>query len=91
MPVRQPIYLLLVAGLVASCGQSQTPDYDLVIRNGTIFDGSGSPGVKADVAIRGDRIVTIGEVSGNASKTVDANGLYVSPGFIERRRRCHLL
>lgn len=57
--------------------------YDLVIRGGTCFDGLGSPPVTADVAIVGDRIVEVGRVSGIARRTVDADGLYVAPGFVD--------
>lgn len=71
--------LVLVAGLLG-CGP---PDHDLVIRGGTVFDGSGAPGVVADVAIDGDRIVAIGEIDGSAERTIDAAGLYVAPGFID--------
>jgi N-acyl-D-amino-acid deacylase len=63
---------------------SQAPSavYDVVIRNGTIYDGSGSAGVRGDVAIRGDRIVDIGSFEGRGRNEVDASGLAVAPGFI---------
>lgn len=61
-----------------------TESYDLIIRNGQVLDGSGNPWIKADVAIRADRIAKIGDLSeATARRTVDANGLYVSPGFID--------
>jgi len=57
--------------------------YDVVIRGGTVFDGTGAPGRVADVAIAGDRIVAVGDVSDAwARRTVDARGLAVAPGFI---------
>src|SRR5215208_4026324 len=63
---------------------SQTPQYDLVIRNGRIVDGSGRAGYIADVAIKGDRIVSIGNLAqATASRTIDAQGLMVAPGFID--------
>ena len=71
--------LALAAGL-PGCGP---PDHDLVIRGGTVFDGTGAPGVAADVAINGDRIVAVGEVGGSAARTIDASGLFVAPGFID--------
>ena len=83
MSARQRILTLLVVGLVTACGPAEAPDYDLVIRGGTVIDGSGSPGVIADVAIQGDRIFVVGEVSGSAARTIDASGLYVTPGFID--------
>ena len=61
-----------------------SPAYDFVIRNGRIIDGSGNPWVSGDVAIRGDRIVKIGKVDASlAKRVIDAQGLVVSPGFID--------
>lgn len=57
--------------------------YDIVVRNGTIVDGTGTPGYPADVAVAGDTIVAIGKLEGEAAKTIDAAGLVVSPGFID--------
>ncbi len=57
--------------------------YDLVIKNGQIIDGSGIPGFRGDVAIRGGRIVGIGQVSGDAKKVLNADGLTVAPGVID--------
>lgn len=56
---------------------------DLLIRNATIVDGSGGPRYRADVGIKGGRIVEIGRVLTAASETVDADGLILSPGFID--------
>lgn len=58
------------------------PAYDLVIRGGTIYDGSGGAPFSGDVAIRGDRIVAVGRVSERGAREVDAKGLAVAPGFI---------
>ena len=60
-----------------------THPYDLVIRNGGVIDGTGSPARRADVAVTGDRIVKIGIVSGAAKRTIDATGHIVAPGFID--------
>jgi N-acyl-D-amino-acid deacylase len=57
--------------------------YDLVIRNGLIVDGSGAPGYAGDVAIVGDRIASIGDVEGSGYREIDADGLVVSPGFVD--------
>ena len=73
--------VLLVAS--ACAGPQSDASYDVVIRGGTVFDGTGAPPVEADVAIRGDRIVAVGEVEGEADRTIDATGLYVTPGFID--------
>jgi N-acyl-D-amino-acid deacylase len=56
---------------------------DLVIRGGTIVDGSGSPAVETDVVIAGDRIVQVGKHSGPAAEVIDARGKIVTPGFID--------
>jgi N-acyl-D-amino-acid deacylase len=58
--------------------------FDIIIANGTVVDGSGSPGYSADVGIVGDRVVAIGKLAGEASKkTIDATGKVVAPGFID--------
>lgn len=57
--------------------------YDLIIRNGTVVDGSGLPGYQADVAIVGNRIAKIGKITETADKEVDARGKVVTPGFID--------
>lgn len=59
------------------------PEYDAIVRNGTVFDGTGRPGFKADVAIAGGRIARVGNLAGaTAPVDIDANGLFVAPGFI---------
>jgi N-acyl-D-amino-acid deacylase len=69
--------LVLPAGLAA-----QAPEYDVVLRNGTVYDGTGAQPRQADVAIRGDRIVVVGQVSGRGKTEIDVKGLAVAPGFI---------
>lgn len=57
---------------------------DLIIKNGFLIDGTGNPWVKSDVAIKGEKIVNIGDLSGvQAGKIIDAKGLVVSPGFFD--------
>lgn len=59
-------------------------EFDLLIQNGTVIDGSGGPAKRADVGINGDRIVAIGTLpDASAKTTVDATGKVVSPGFID--------
>jgi len=57
--------------------------YDLVIKNGTIVDGTGAPRFRGDVAIDRDRIVEIGKVSESGKREIDASELIVSPGFVD--------
>jgi N-acyl-D-amino-acid deacylase len=82
--LRATAALLLLA--LAACGTPQAvpqPAFDLVIRNGTIYDGTGAAGRVADVAIKGDRIAAIGDLSAaSTSTTIDAGQLAVAPGFI---------
>ncbi len=60
-----------------------SPDYDLILRNGTVYDGSGGPGVAADVAIHSDTIAAIGDLADARGTTeIDVSGLAVTPGFI---------
>lgn len=75
--------LLLIAFLSLSLiTRAQT--YDLLIKNGKIVDGTGSPWYSGDVAIKDDKIVAIGKFpSTSAKRTIDATGLIVAPGFID--------
>jgi len=76
------LFLLLAAALVClTC--SRAPEYDLVIRGGTIYDGSGGPPFIGDVVIKNDTIALIGNAENlRGSVELDAKGLAVSPGFI---------
>jgi N-acyl-D-aspartate/D-glutamate deacylase len=57
--------------------------YDLLIKNGTVVDGTGAPRMQADVAIADGRIAEIGKVKDGAARVIDADGLIVAPGFID--------
>jgi N-acyl-D-aspartate/D-glutamate deacylase len=57
--------------------------YDLVIRNGTIVDGTGAAAYRGDIAISGDRIAAVGELDGAGKETIDADGHLVTPGFVD--------
>jgi N-acyl-D-aspartate/D-glutamate deacylase len=59
------------------------PDFDLVIKGGTVVDGTGAPGRTADVAITDGRIAHVGHVDGAAARTIDADGALVIPGFVD--------
>jgi N-acyl-D-amino-acid deacylase len=93
--------LLALAALIAACSGDAGPAappadaappgppperYDLLVRGGTVYDGSGKPGVVGDVAIRGDSIVAVGAAvprGSTAATEIDAKGLAVAPGFID--------
>src|SRR6266513_598299 len=70
--------------LVSAVPAVELPEkFDVVIKNGTVYDGTGSEGRKADVAIRADRIVGVGDFqNSSATNVIDARGLAVAPGFI---------
>jgi N-acyl-D-amino-acid deacylase len=65
----------------AACATTSQP-YDIVIRNGMIYDGSGGEAVRGDVAIRGDRIAAVGMVNGRGKTEIDAHGMAIAPGLI---------
>jgi N-acyl-D-aspartate/D-glutamate deacylase len=74
--------ILALTLVLGSC--AQTPQYDVVIRHGTVYDGSGSPGVVEDLAIQGDRVAARGALGGTRGRQeIDASGLAVAPGFID--------
>ena len=76
--------LLLAILLLAPAAHAQTVPYDLVIRNGHIIDGTGSPWYSGDIGIRGGRIAALGKLDGASTKrTIDARGMVVAPGFID--------
>jgi N-acyl-D-amino-acid deacylase len=85
---------MLAFGITASCaavgatartGQGRSEPFDIVIRGGSVLDGTGAAATRADVAIRDGRVVTIGVLSSSilAHRTIDATGLTVAPGFID--------
>jgi N-acyl-D-aspartate/D-glutamate deacylase len=57
--------------------------YDLLVKNGTLLDGTGAPQYRADIAVANGKIAEIGKITEGAKKTVDASDLVVSPGFID--------
>ncbi|HKE43042.1 MAG TPA: D-aminoacylase [Steroidobacteraceae bacterium] len=77
---------IVLALLIGSCGAQPgraTDSFDLVLKGGTVYDGSGKPGFVSDVGVRGDRVVAVGDLSkATAKKTLDVHGKVVAPGFI---------
>ena len=86
----RPTYLALVTALAAfavftlayTITKATAPAYDIVIRAGTIYDGSGEQPYEGDVAISGDTIAALGVVEGRGKREIEAVGLAVAPGFI---------
>src|SRR4051812_21357550 len=75
----KPGLLLVLATTLASA-----QDFDLLIRNGRIVDGTGNPSYTADLGLRGGKIAAMGRLAGKtATRTIDAAGLTVAPGFID--------
>src|SRR5262245_33576386 len=80
----QRLAIVVVVSLFVSCAAAPPPQYDLVIRHGTVYDGSGKPGVVEDLAIQGDRIAARGGLeNARGRQDLDATGLAVAPGFID--------
>ena len=80
-------FTVLMLGLSLIAGRhtfsQQPPMFDVIIRGGVVYDGTGAPGRRLDVGIRGDRIGAVGDLaSSQATRIVDATGLAVAPGFI---------
>ncbi|HTL34999.1 MAG TPA: hypothetical protein VL326_17840, partial [Kofleriaceae bacterium] len=74
---------ILILAACSSAHPRGRETYDVVITNGTVYDGTGGPPRKLDVAIRSDRVAALVEPgSARATKTIDASGLAVAPGFI---------
>ena len=83
MRARRGLALAAFLAVAAPALAAPEPRFDVVIRGGTVYDGTGSPGRRADVGIRGDRIEEVGDLARARAKTVvDAKGLAVAPGFI---------
>ena len=76
--------IVFLISFLATSTSSAQQTFDVLVQGGRIIDGSGNPWYKADIGIRGERIVSIGDLSNStASQMIDASGLVVSPGFID--------
>ena len=82
--LRRTILAALAALSLAACASTQSaPRYDVIIANGTVYDGSGGAPLRADIGITGERITAIGNLAGvPAGQRIDATGMAVAPGFI---------
>ncbi|MBI4623057.1 MAG: D-aminoacylase [Verrucomicrobia bacterium] len=80
-----PLWFPLLAALAAATTlRAAEPTYDLIISGGLVYEGTGAAPVRADVAVRGDKIVRVGDLAGAlAARRISANGLAVSPGFVD--------
>src|SRR5438067_10443618 len=75
---------VLFSSLLQHSDAAPPPQYDLLIKNGRVIDGTGRQGYTADIAIKGDRIARIGRLANaRARRVIDARGLVIAPGFID--------
>lgn len=94
-PRSSPLGRILALGAVATfagagCAPAE-PDFDLVLRGGTVVDGTGAPARTADVGVRDGRIVEVGDLAGaDAAEELDVSGLLVAPGFIDMHSHAEL-
>jgi len=79
---------LLIFCLIIFAITNCSYDYDIIISNGTVYDGSGNPSIKADIGIKNGKIKTIGQIKKSSKNTIDATNLMVSPGFIDVHTHC---
>ncbi|MFT6215740.1 MAG: dihydroorotase/N-acyl-D-amino-acid deacylase [Roseivirga sp.] len=80
--MKQFILSACLAVMITAC--QPAPSYDIIIKGGTVYDGSTEPPQQTDIAINGDQIVKMGDLSkAKATRVIEANGMAVSPGFID--------
>src|SRR5688500_1560513 len=78
------LIVAIIVGLIGSAEAGGQARYDILIRGGKVFDGTGNPWFYADVGIRDSKIVAVGRLDGaTGARIIDAKGKYVAPGFID--------
>ena len=87
MRIVRPALPLLIAALTfpltSRAARAPQTTFDIIIRGGTVYDGTGAPGRRADIGIQGDRIAGVGDLTSvQSTSVIDASGLAVAPGFI---------
>lgn len=81
-------YRILLLFLLAMISLQCSREYEVVLKGGTIYDGTGEAPYQADIGIEGGMIQTIGKIRGGGARVIDATGLYISPGFIDMHTHC---
>ena len=80
--MKRAVLAVFLIGLLPAVAQ-EPPNFDVIIKGGTVYDGTGAEPRRVDLAIRGDRIAAVGDFKTAKAKTIiDAKGLAVAPGFI---------
>ncbi len=83
-PRRRALTLFSVLLTASACSSGESPEFDVILRGGTVLDGGMTPGIVTDVALAGDRVAAVGDLSGaSAREVLDVTGLHVAPGFVD--------
>ncbi len=80
-----------MSAMFGGCGKvGSGAEFDIIIKGGTIYDGTAAEPIVGDIGIKGDKIIAIGEILGSAGRVINAAGLIVTPGFIDVHTHCDL-